>query len=579
MKVVRLGAVVLTATLAGVLLSGCTSEGGAPTMSSAPAASTKPSASAALSLAGTWIEKEPRYASVGVLKLSENPRTWSYKGGVYAVTQDEGHGSYEVAGDTITWLGGCEEDEDWEQGPGVYTYTLDSGTLALSVTDDPCGLRSRSFDDQTFTLLAASPSPPSTNTSSPNPRGSESTSLASGALPAVTLKPADGDGGELVGTKVGILEWQGYGLPDGYDLPGLVPWILDPIWATAHGWVAARRGAPEEMWWSQDSVSWEGVLVGHEVRVVRDGEDIVLLGEPAVRYVWDGQGWAPGPELQVPAAATQVVFAGDDVVALTEPDGQHPATEPAFDVSHDRGATFRPPSAAAGVQYSARSAQETRLLPTSTGFLALTGTGDAKTEAWTSASGDAWIRPPEPLPWGPLAVLDVQSDGARVAVAVGTRSSLHEVWSSDDGVEWRPAAFAPESPALVSSRSDAVITPVGRGLDHRARSWAGGSSRVPWFRCGVPCLYVGELGWLMLGEYHFTGEDLEEYGPESFGSVMWTSADARRWDNHPVHVSRPLAVGADTIFGHGEPSGQGGSPESDYSLARPVTPARMTNPS
>ena len=126
---------------------------------------------------------------------------------------------------------------------------------------------------------------------------------------------------------------------------------------------------------------------------------------------------------------------------------------------------------------------------------------------------------------------------------------------------------------MVSSRGDAVITQVRRGLVDRAPPGAGGSSRVPWFRCGVPCLYVGELGWLMLGEYHFTGEDLEEYGPESFGSVMWTSADAQEWDNHRAPVSRPLAIGADTIFGHGEPSDQGGSPGSSYSLARPVTPA------
>lgn len=119
----------------------------------------------------------------------------------------------------------------------------------------------------------------------------------------------------------------------------------------------------------------------------------------------------------------------------------------------------------------------TRFLPTSTGFRALTRSADSTTEAWTSASGDACTRSAEPLPWAPLTVLDAQSNGARVVAAVGTHASLHEVWFSDDGVAWRQATLARESPALIASRGDAVFTQVRRGLDD-----------VPCRRPGAPAL-------------------------------------------------------------------------------------------
>lgn len=70
-----------------------------------------------------------------------------------AVDPGSGNGTYKVAGDTITWLGGnCEKGQE-----GVHTFTLVNDTLTFTATDDPCVMRSVAYNGQSFTRLAEEP--------------------------------------------------------------------------------------------------------------------------------------------------------------------------------------------------------------------------------------------------------------------------------------------------------------------------------------------------------------------------------------------------------------------------------------
>lgn len=155
MRFVRTGAIVVTASLVGTLLVGCTSNDEASTTSSAP------------SLAGTWFVTDPKYSPIRVLRLTDekpsltqNAHSWSVSSLLYADYEEERSGTYGVAGDTITFESYCEpDDEDQYPAPGVYTYTLEGDILALSLTADSCWLRRAFFDGQTFTRLAEPPGP------------------------------------------------------------------------------------------------------------------------------------------------------------------------------------------------------------------------------------------------------------------------------------------------------------------------------------------------------------------------------------------------------------------------------------
>ena len=59
-------------------------------------------------------------------------------------------GTYEVNGDTITWLGGNDCDAGVK---GTYTYTLNDDQLTQVLMDDPCGPRRDAFDGVTYRAI------------------------------------------------------------------------------------------------------------------------------------------------------------------------------------------------------------------------------------------------------------------------------------------------------------------------------------------------------------------------------------------------------------------------------------------
>ena len=59
-------------------------------------------------------------------------------------------GTYEVNGDTITWLGGSDCDAGVK---GIYRYTLTDDRLTQVVVDDPCGPRRAAYDGVTYTAI------------------------------------------------------------------------------------------------------------------------------------------------------------------------------------------------------------------------------------------------------------------------------------------------------------------------------------------------------------------------------------------------------------------------------------------
>ena len=55
--------------------------------------------------------------------------------------------TYEVNGDTITWLGGSDCDAGVK---GTYKFTLNNGGFTQVVVDDSCGPRRDAFDGVTY---------------------------------------------------------------------------------------------------------------------------------------------------------------------------------------------------------------------------------------------------------------------------------------------------------------------------------------------------------------------------------------------------------------------------------------------
>jgi hypothetical protein len=137
--------VVLLAAWSGSMLVGCSSD------SATTATSTTPPANP---LVGTWLAEGPSDNPVVVLELAADG-TWKYLWGPSVNRVVEvGEGTYEVDGDTVTWLGGeCDAG-----AKGIYTYTLADGQFTQTATAEPCVPRRVAYAGVTFTNEEASPS-------------------------------------------------------------------------------------------------------------------------------------------------------------------------------------------------------------------------------------------------------------------------------------------------------------------------------------------------------------------------------------------------------------------------------------
>ena len=140
--------VALMAAMSGSLLIGCTSDSATTATSSTPPANP---------LVGTWQAEGPSDNPVRVLELAADG-TWKYLGGP---SQNRiviwGEGTYEVDGDTLTWLGPPGECD--EGAKGIYTYTLEKGQFTQTAKDEPCDPRRDAYNGVTFTNEGVSPSP------------------------------------------------------------------------------------------------------------------------------------------------------------------------------------------------------------------------------------------------------------------------------------------------------------------------------------------------------------------------------------------------------------------------------------
>ena len=159
-----LGAV-LVAALSGSLLIGCTSDSADTTTSTTPRATTP--ASAAATSAHPLVDTAWRAEDGGGRPQScDGPgEKQVFYGGlilkadgswVIPMCQSSWGGTYEVNGDTITWVGGTDCDTGVK---GVYKFTLNNNQFTQVVMDDPCDSRRDAFDGVTYTAPAETTSP------------------------------------------------------------------------------------------------------------------------------------------------------------------------------------------------------------------------------------------------------------------------------------------------------------------------------------------------------------------------------------------------------------------------------------
>jgi hypothetical protein len=151
MKAHKALAVLLVAALPGTMLISCSSDNADNADTTTPPANP---------LVGTWLAEGPSDNPVIVLEMAADG-TWKFLWGPTrdrVVDPGEGFGTYEVDGNTVTWLGGaCDEG-----AKGIYTYTLENGQFIMTATDEPCDPRRTAYDGLTYTAETTSPSP-STN--------------------------------------------------------------------------------------------------------------------------------------------------------------------------------------------------------------------------------------------------------------------------------------------------------------------------------------------------------------------------------------------------------------------------------
>jgi poly(3-hydroxybutyrate) depolymerase len=139
-------AVLLVAALPGGLLMGCSSDNADTASATTPPANP---------LVGTWLTEGPSDNPVIVLEMAADG-TWTWSWGPSrdrVVDPGGGFGTYEVDGNTVTWLGGaCDEGVK-----GIYTYTLENGQFTQTATDEPCDPRRSAYDGVTYTAEATPP--------------------------------------------------------------------------------------------------------------------------------------------------------------------------------------------------------------------------------------------------------------------------------------------------------------------------------------------------------------------------------------------------------------------------------------
>ena len=157
--------VALVGALSGSLLVGCTSDSADTTTSATPSATTPASAAttSAYPLVGTsWRAEDGGGRPQSCDGPGEKPGMY---GGLFLRADgawvipwcnSSWGGTYEVNGDTITWVGGSDCDAGVK---GVYKFTLDSNQFNQVVIDDPCEARKNAFNGVTYTAPAETTSP------------------------------------------------------------------------------------------------------------------------------------------------------------------------------------------------------------------------------------------------------------------------------------------------------------------------------------------------------------------------------------------------------------------------------------
>ena len=139
-------AILLVAALPGSLLMGCSSDNADTASATTPPANP---------LVGTWLTQGPSDNPVIVLEMAADG-TWTWSWGPSrdrVVDPGGGFGTYEVDGNTVTWLGGaCDAG-----AKGIYTYTLDNGQFTQTATDEPCAPRRSAYDGVTYTAEETPP--------------------------------------------------------------------------------------------------------------------------------------------------------------------------------------------------------------------------------------------------------------------------------------------------------------------------------------------------------------------------------------------------------------------------------------
>ena len=140
-------AVLLVAALPGSLLIGCSSDNADNADTSTPPANP---------LVGTWLTDGPSDNPVVVLEMAADG-TWTWSWGPSrdrVVDPGGGFGTYEVDGNTVTWLGGaCDAG-----AKGIYSFTLENGQFTQTATDEPCDPRRSAYDGVTYTAETTPPS-------------------------------------------------------------------------------------------------------------------------------------------------------------------------------------------------------------------------------------------------------------------------------------------------------------------------------------------------------------------------------------------------------------------------------------
>jgi hypothetical protein len=345
------------------------------------------------------------------------------------------------------------------------------------------------------------------------------------ALPGFTLTAATDVNPLRTNTSIGNLEWTTYEFPPGEEMYLAL--------GTAHGPVAVPMGG-SRLNWSTDNVTWAGTTTSIEPwRLTRAGDDVVIFDGGAARYTWDGAAWVKAARLDV-QDASRMVFGPRGAVAA---DGSGAGLTYYFapDSVHFAEATSGPSKDAVTSTDSRCNSLGSGpgdtpgpLLATSTGFVALTASNPEKWNeistcspvVWTSPDGDAWTLVSGESPFGAGSTVDyvAQRDGRFVATGTfAARPSLANgnaaVWTSSDGITWRPADLD-----------------VGNAQGLTVSS--------------------GALGWVVTGAT-FTTQPLTD--------LMWTSPDGVVWDGpYPLptgfgtgYLPLQLAIGTDSIFGIG----------------------------